>query len=351
MIDRESVKTLKFMATNKHATIRYQALDKCFSNFGRKYFIDDLIQACATAIYDFTGIADGVKRRQIFDDITFMESDEGYSIPLIRHKEGLKTYYRYENREFSINQQPLSRCESEQLQSTMLMLSRFKGLPQFDWLEESLARFESTFKLEHQDAENIVFFEQNPYLRGLEHFSGLFTATISHHPLSIEYHPAFAQVRSYIVHPYALKQHASRWYIIGLEVAEGVQNRLLTLAIDRVERFEPLSIEFIPNDIVDLEEYFDDIIGVTINESYKPERIRLKVDTRSYNFIATKPIHHSQKIVNSGEDYVIIELKIAYNYELETTLLEFADTVEIIEPQHLRERINKRAEKILATNK
>ncbi len=62
------------MATNKHATIRYQALDKCFSNFGRKFFIEDLIDACATAIYDFTGIVDGVKRRQIFDDITFFIS-------------------------------------------------------------------------------------------------------------------------------------------------------------------------------------------------------------------------------------------------------------------------------------
>jgi len=30
------------MATNKHATIRYQALDKCFRNPGRRYYIDDL---------------------------------------------------------------------------------------------------------------------------------------------------------------------------------------------------------------------------------------------------------------------------------------------------------------------
>ncbi|MFR9543245.1 MAG: WYL domain-containing protein [Rikenellaceae bacterium] len=338
------------MATNKHATIRYQALDKCFSNFGRKFFIEDLIDACASAIYDFTGIADGVKRRQIFDDITFMESEEGYSIPLARHKDGLKTYYRYEDKEFSINQQPLSRSESEQLQSTMLMLSRFKGLPQFDWLEESLARFETNFKLEHQDAENIVFFEQNPYLRGLEHFSGLFSATISHQPLSIEYHPAFGQVRSYTIHPYALKQHASRWYIVGLSVVEGAENRLRIFAIDRVERFEALTVDFIPNHILDLEDYFDDILGVTINVETKPERIRLKVDSRSYNFISTKPLHHSQKLVSSGDRYVIVELKIAYNYELETALLEFADSVEILEPQHLRDRIRERAERIVLTN-
>ncbi len=76
----------------------------------------------------------------------------------------------------------------------------------------------------------------------------------------------------------------------------------------------------------------------------------LKVDARSYNFISTKPLHHSQKLINSTQGYVTIELKVAYNYELETALLEFVDTVEILEPQHLRDRIRERAQKIIATN-
>ena len=41
------------MATNKHATIRYHALDRCFSNYGRKFFIENLIYACNEAIYEF----------------------------------------------------------------------------------------------------------------------------------------------------------------------------------------------------------------------------------------------------------------------------------------------------------
>ena len=65
------------MATNKHATIRYHTLDKCFSNFNRPYFIENLIEACNQALFDFGGIEDGIKRRQIYDDITFMESEQG----------------------------------------------------------------------------------------------------------------------------------------------------------------------------------------------------------------------------------------------------------------------------------
>jgi len=90
------------MSTNKQAIIRYQALDKCFNNRGRKFFMPDLIEVCNNAIYEQTGIKNGVKKRQIFADITFMESEEGWAIPLERLREGRRVYYRYSDK-FIIN--------------------------------------------------------------------------------------------------------------------------------------------------------------------------------------------------------------------------------------------------------
>ena len=87
------------MATNKHATIRYHALDRCFSHHGRKFFIEDLINACNEAIYEFAGIEDGVKKRQVFDDITFMESEQGWNVILERIKDGKRVYYRYSDKD------------------------------------------------------------------------------------------------------------------------------------------------------------------------------------------------------------------------------------------------------------
>ena len=57
------------MPLNKNATIRYQALDKCFSDFRHRYYIDDLIDACAEALIEYTG-HDSVSRRTVFEDIT-----------------------------------------------------------------------------------------------------------------------------------------------------------------------------------------------------------------------------------------------------------------------------------------
>ncbi|MDD3064027.1 MAG: WYL domain-containing protein, partial [Massilibacteroides sp.] len=39
------------MPTNKNAQIRYQALDKCLGNWARRYYIEDLIEACNEALY------------------------------------------------------------------------------------------------------------------------------------------------------------------------------------------------------------------------------------------------------------------------------------------------------------
>ena len=60
------------MPTNKHAIIRYHVLDRCFSDVYKHYFVEDLIEACNKALYEYDG-SKGISRRQIFDDINFME--------------------------------------------------------------------------------------------------------------------------------------------------------------------------------------------------------------------------------------------------------------------------------------
>ena len=110
------------MPINKNATIRYQALDKCFSDFRHRYYIDDLIDASAEALIEYTG-HDSMSRRTVFEDITFMESEQGWSIPLERHKDGKKVYYRYKYKDFSINNQELTADEISQLKTTILTIS------------------------------------------------------------------------------------------------------------------------------------------------------------------------------------------------------------------------------------
>ncbi|MCF8360606.1 MAG: hypothetical protein K9H26_17765 [Prolixibacteraceae bacterium] len=80
------------MATNKNATIRYQNHDRCFRNPGRKYYINDLIEACNEALLDVDPFSSGVKKWQIFDDIKFMRDYRGFSAPIELLKSRLCLY-------------------------------------------------------------------------------------------------------------------------------------------------------------------------------------------------------------------------------------------------------------------
>ena len=113
------------MPTNKNASIRYQALDKCFRDKHHRYYVEDLLEKCEEALYYYNGVG-GVSRRQIFEDIKFMESEAGWSIPLEHKKDGRKVYYRYSDSNFSINKQPLTDDEAQQLKSVIQTLSRFR---------------------------------------------------------------------------------------------------------------------------------------------------------------------------------------------------------------------------------
>ena len=104
--------------------IRYQVLDRCFSNWARNFYIEDLIEACNKALYDYTGDEkSAIQRRQIFNDISFMESAAGWDIPLDRIKDGKRVHYRYSDKNFTINNQPLSKAELDQLKEATYTLA------------------------------------------------------------------------------------------------------------------------------------------------------------------------------------------------------------------------------------
>ncbi len=331
------------MATNKHAIIRYQTLDKCFRNPGRTYYIDDLIEACNVAIYEYSGIEEGVKRRQILDDIKFMESEQGWRIPLEHIRNGHKVYYRYEDMNFSINNQPLNETEENQLKEALLTLSRFRGMPQFEWMDEIAARLDSGLGLSKTNTP-IIGFEQNDYLQGLEHITPLYNAILYKKALQISY-KSFKQkkVQCFILHPYYLKQYKSRWFVFGLN--EEVM-QITNLALDRIEGIDVCKNNYIANTI-DFGEYFEDVIGVTVTKGAATERIVLKVSRELYPYIKTKPLHGSQKLKETDDAYAIFELELIPNYELESLILSFGEGIEVVAPETLRERIKNRIEQTL----
>ena len=325
------------MSINKNAYLRYQVLDKCFSNRYRMFFIDDLLDEVNKALEEFNGDGSKVEKRQLFDDIKFMESEAGFSIPLERIRQGKKVYYRYSEADFSIQNQKISDDEIETINSALMVLLRFRGIPQFEWVNEIFPKLQSAFQ--DEDPKEIISFDQNEYLIGLDNLPTLYKSITNKSALIIEYQSfENTKPKQLIIHPYYLKQFNKRWFMFGLND----QDKLIyNLPLDRIKSISQSSEKYIENTTLDFKEYFEDIVGVSFSPNEKPIKIKLKLKSEVAPYILTKPLHGSQKKLESKAEITIIEIEVIPNIELRQLILSYGDGIEVISPKSFREQMKK----------
>lgn len=325
------------MAINKNAFTRYQVIDRCLRNPGRKYYWEDLLDECNEALAD-AGYG-GIGKSQLYADLRFMESSAGWSIPLIRIKDGHRKYLRYEDINFSISNQPINELEAEQLKSAMAVLKRFKGLPQFKWINEMLPKLDQAFHIKG-DTEGIISFDKIEFLKGLDFIDPLFNAILYRRSVNIHYQ-SFKNPEPVTMDfsPYHLKEYNNRWFVYGKDFE---YPNIINLALDRIVDITDSDSAYKTSDI-DFEEHFEDIIGVSFSPEQEPEKILLRIDRSLWPYIDTKPLHGSQKVKAREDEYVEISLELIPNYELESQIFHFGEKVEVLKPVEFREKIKKRA--------
>ena len=326
------------MPVDKQVLLRYQVLNKCFRSRYREYTIEDLLDECNKALRSQD--KPEVSKRTIQNDITTLETD--YGIRLQENlKRGRQRLYRYYDLDYSL---PLIRINDEErnkIQAAIDVLEDFEGEPLYDWTRSFLMQVESG--LLNDSPSPLVTFQSNPDLKGISHFPNLLQAIRTKRVLKLRYTPYGKDTQTITIYPYHLKQFNDRWYLIAQ--AKGYES-YAHYALDRIDSYEEVALPYKESD-VDFSEYFDDVIGVTVPDG-DAEDIVIKVTGKRFNYIRTKPLHLSQRIVEEAEDHAIISINVKVNKELESLILSFGDDMEVIAPASFRDKI---AEKIQATNK
>jgi len=323
------------MATNKHAQIRYKVLDSCFKNTGRDYTFEDLIDAINENLAEIDPSADGISIRTVREDIAFMESDLGWSAEIERIRFGKKCIYRYKNPDFSINKQPLNQTELTQISSALEIIGRFEGMPQFDLVNSILTKINNGIEIKNEK-ESIISFDNNKYLKGIEHLGNLFNVINSKKVITVDYRPFnYNDNMVIILHPYYLKQFNNRWFLLGLN---DELKKIYTIALDRIVGFETISKKYIKNTEIDFKEYYEDIIGVTKPENGKVVKVELQFNKEAGPYVFTKPLHESQHNKKFDENGLLITIEIIPNVEFEKLILSFGNQVKIISPKKIVEQ-------------
>ncbi|MFV0208108.1 WYL domain-containing protein [Empedobacter falsenii] len=325
------------MSETKNAFLRYQVLDECFSNFHKKYFLEDLISVCSQKLSDYYSYEISVSKRTIQYDIDFMKGSGGNFAPIEKFKEGRKSYYRYSDPSYSFMKKDLDANESAVLKDALITMSRIKGLPGFDWLSKMQVQLETALDID-TSKEKIISFEGNDYLRGIEYLHQLYRQIINKEVLEVLYHP-FTLENPISIHisPYYLKEYNNRWFLLGMNHDE---NYIQNLALDRIVSVESTTFEYIESTI-DFEIYFNEIIGVTNFQDKKVEKVKIELVNDIIPYLETKPLHEEQWIEGN-----VLELNIKLNYELESLILSFGDKMKVIEPESLRLKLKDRIKKM-----
>lgn len=323
------------MAVNKNALIRYKTIDKCLQNKFRQWTLDDLIIACSDALYEYEGKDVDVSKRTVQLDIQMMRSDKlGYNAPIVVYD---RKFYKYAEDDFSIVNIPVTDKDVKVMNEAIQVLRQFKDFSLFKEMDGVLQCLEDSVYSSQKDKRAIIHLDKNEQLKGLEFIDVVYEAIQNQKGVKVTYQSFSAKKPSVMqVHPQLLKEFNNRWFLLGFN-----KDKLITLALDRMIKIENCPEMQYKDLQIDGDEFYRDVVGVTVSNS-RPQRVQFWVDKKNAPYVVTKPFHRSQRVIETREDGTVFSIFVQHNFELERLILGFGESIEVLKPKKLRDRILKK---------
>ena len=320
------------MSKNNNSFTRYKVLDRCFRDNIHRYFIEDLIRECEKE-FELLGIAAKVSRRQIFEDVRFMESEEGWGVKLKRLKDGKRIYYRYEKGGSKSNSS-LTEMETMQLQNALNTLERFRAMTGYEWVNDVIVNLECRLGLNGY-GEEIISFEKKA--KGVTRLPVILDAIQNKEVLYVRMDYGYQRSGGYI-HPYFVKQSNGKLFVFGFFYGGNIsKGKIGAFDMDNITNIKKTDLEFVLNTNIDFSHNFDNVLGIKIPGDAKTMHIILQFSKDCFRRIYNNPIHHSQKIVN--KKLCRISLDLIPDQKLISQLLSFGTGVEVRSPESLKKKL------------
>lgn len=327
------------MPVQKNVLIRYRIINRCLSNKRKPYWSKEELIAKIEE-HDVS-----INERTLKYDIENMRYDKrlGYLAPIEYCK--INRGYYYKQKDYTIEGLPLNEDEMRTFGFVTSMLDQFRGLKivsDFEGALDKLRNVADQLSNGSRELPVTIEFEKAPYYKGIEFRDRILEAIHNRKVLVISY-TTFNRPfpRKHTLHPYLLKEHKNRWYVIGLL---DKTRKILTLALDRIDSITDTDKSFVENSTFSSGEYFKHLIGITISEG-RPEDIVLHCKPELANYIKTQHLHSSQQTLVEDNDGLTIKLHLIPNYELISLISSYGPDVKILKPATLQRQVAERLRK------
>lgn len=134
-----------------------------------------------------------------------------------------------------------------------------------------------------------------------------------------------------VLEPYFVKIFKQLWYVIGLNVKDGL---IKTYALDRISRLNLLQAKFTMPEGIKPSEFFKDCFGIITNQN-SPKRIVLRVEPTQAKYFRALPLHSSQQ-EEVHDNYSVFSYKMRITYDLKEEIMSHGASIEVLEPKELK---------------
>ena len=148
--------------------------------------------------------------------------------------------------------------------------------------------------------------------------------------------PTYTEV---LIEPLCLKLFKRRWYLLAHNVEKNAKR---IYALDRISQLKPTNQKFTYPQNFNPEAFFADFFGIatdSIINTQTPIKVILKTYREFSLYLLALPFHHSQKLIEEGNDYKIFEYRLIPTFDFMQELLSHGDYVEVIQPSSLRNKM------------
>lgn len=171
---------------------------------------------------------------------------------------------------------------------------------------------------------------------GHNHLTSVMEAMTEGHVIRISYLKYTSpKADIYTLRPYAVKEFAKRWYIVGYCLE---REALRVYGLDRVHSLDILEERFEMEKGFDVDELFATSFGIYLPEE-AAKTITFRTSATEAKYLRDLPIHSSQEEVASDGESVTFSIFVCPNRNLIMEFCKYGDRLEVLSPESIRNEV------------
>lgn len=145
--------------------------------------------------------------------------------------------------------------------------------------------------------------------------------------------------------PLCLKTFKQRWYVAG--ISDEHPGEVRVYGLDRVQKVENTAETYVYPKDFDGAAFFHNYYGIWHDEETAVEEVIVRVSARDANYLRSLPLHHSQREIETTQDYAVFRYVIAPTFDFIQELRTHGAALKVLSPQWLAQRMRDDAQAIL----